>query len=103
MIEKDYIIKNNSKLDDHALLKAYYEKSTSDYGINFDIIGLILKKILKSNNEGTVKLTKKHYVQKFIFKFKFIIKRFSSNIFTRSSRNHKLTRLFKKRRVSWRI
>lgn len=55
MMETDYNIENNSKLDDHALLKAYYEKSTSDYGIDFDIIGLILKKILKSTNEGIVK------------------------------------------------
>ena len=55
-MEKDYIIDNNSKFDDHALLKTYYEKSTSDYGINFDIIALILKKILKSTNEGILKL-----------------------------------------------
>lgn len=85
-MERDHIIENNSKLDDHVLLKAYYKKSTSDYGINFDIIALILKKIVKASNEGILKLW--HEMPKFQISFFDSVDRVGSYISAQCSRNY---------------
>jgi len=71
MVEKEHMIENNSKLDDHVLLKAYYEKTT-DYtnNIDFDIICLILKKSFRVYNEGNLrKLYIKAYLSFNMFRF----------------------------------
>ena len=54
-LEKNYMAENVKQADDHLILKTYYRYwSNSTSPINFNLLIILLNRILETNKEGSV-------------------------------------------------